>query len=61
IERMEVLREMVRGAMLCSDATLHQSEDGWLVDGDPSKAITYCAVSRAGDYGPLPSPPAFSQ
>lgn len=27
--------------------------------GDEFKAITYCAVSRAGDFGSLSSPPAF--
>ena len=48
IERMEVLREMVRGAMLCSDATLRQSEDGWLVDGDPTEGALVVVSVKAG-------------
>ena len=48
IERMAVLREMVRGAMLCSDATLRQSEDGWLVDGDPTEGALVVVSVKAG-------------
>ena len=48
IERREVLCEMVRGAMLCSDATLHQSEDGWLVDGDPTEGALVVVSVKAG-------------
>ena len=48
IERREVLCEMVRGAMLCSDATLRQSEDGWLVDGDPTEGALVVVSVKAG-------------
>ncbi len=42
------LREMLRGAMLCSDAVLRQGEDGWLVDGDPTEGALVVVGVKAG-------------
>jgi magnesium-transporting ATPase (P-type) len=42
IKQVDSLRQMLRGAMLCSDAVLRQSGDEWLVDGEPDGGCAGC-------------------
>src|SRR5512132_2565311 len=48
IERTDSQREMLRGAMLCSDAVLRHSGDGWRVDGDPTEGALVVVGIKAG-------------
>jgi magnesium-transporting ATPase (P-type) len=48
VTQMESLREVLRGAMLCSDAVLRQSGDEWQVDGDPTEGALVVAGIKAG-------------
>jgi magnesium-transporting ATPase (P-type) len=48
IERLAPLREMTRGALLCSDARLVQQEDQWTVEGDPSEGALLAVAVKAG-------------
>jgi magnesium-transporting ATPase (P-type) len=47
-EQVEPLRDMVRGAMLCSDATLRQRDDEWHVEGDPTEGALLAVGMKAG-------------
>jgi magnesium-transporting ATPase (P-type) len=48
VERIDSVRELVRGAMLCSDARLRRSDGEWLVDGDPTEGALVAAGIKAG-------------
>src|SRR5512144_590783 len=48
IERTDWLREMLRGAMLCSDAVLRRGDDEWRVDGDPTEGALVVVGIKAG-------------
>ena len=49
VEQLDSLRQMLRGAMLCSDAVLRQSgDDEWRVDGDPTEGALVVAGIKAG-------------
>lgn len=53
------LRELVRGACLCSDAQLRQAGGGWRVEGDPMEGALVVLAHKAGieparDCAPLP-------
>ena len=48
VEQAHSLRELLRGAMLCSDAVLRQDEDGWLIDGDPTEGALVVVGVKAG-------------
>ena len=48
IERTDSQREMLRGAMLCSDAVLRHSGDEWRVDGDPTEGALVVVGIKAG-------------
>ncbi len=44
-----LLRDMTRGALLCSDATLHHdAEDGWHINGDPTEGALVVVALKAG-------------
>jgi len=43
-----LLAEMARGALLCSDARLHQTDEGWTVDGDPTEGALVSLAMKAG-------------
>lgn len=47
-EQMQPLREMVRGAMLCSDASLRHCDGEWLVEGDPTEGALVAVGVKAG-------------
>jgi magnesium-transporting ATPase (P-type) len=50
VEHMPLLREMTRGALLCSDARLRPAEDGeWQVEGDPTEGALIAMAMKAGD------------
>jgi magnesium-transporting ATPase (P-type) len=42
------LGELVRAALLCNDATLRQTEAGWIVDGDPMEGALVSLAGKAG-------------
>ena len=42
------LLELVRAAVLCNDAQLHQAEDGWRVAGDPMEGALLTLAWKAG-------------
>jgi magnesium-transporting ATPase (P-type) len=42
------LQALTLGALLCSDATVHQAGDGWRVDGDPMEAAFSVVGAKAG-------------
>jgi len=42
------LRAMMRGALLCSDASLRREDGDWLIDGDPTEGALVCAAAKAG-------------
>jgi magnesium-transporting ATPase (P-type) len=46
--QMGSLREMLRGAMLCSDAVLRRSGGEWRVDGDPTEGALVVVGVKAG-------------
>jgi magnesium-transporting ATPase (P-type) len=48
VTRMDLLREILRGAMLCSDAVLRRSGDEWRVDGDPTEGALIAVSTKAG-------------
>ena len=48
VERTDSQREMLRGAMLCSDAVLRRSGDEWRVDGDPTEGALVVVGIKAG-------------
>jgi magnesium-transporting ATPase (P-type) len=48
VTRMDLLREILRGAMLCSDAVLRRSGDEWRVDGDPTEGALIAVSIKAG-------------
>ncbi|MEX2035583.1 MAG: HAD-IC family P-type ATPase [Xanthobacteraceae bacterium] len=43
-----VLGEFTRAALLCNDATLRQTESGWIVDGDPMEGALVSFGVKAG-------------
>ena len=43
-----LLTEMMRGAMLCSDARLREADGQWLVDGDPTEGALIVVARKAG-------------
>ena len=43
-----LLSEIARAAALCSDATLRQTEDQWVVDGDPTEGALVAVAMKAG-------------
>lgn len=44
-----LLHDMIRGALLCSDATLHHDEnEGWTFDGDPTEGALAVVAVKAG-------------
>ncbi|MBF0250637.1 MAG: cation-transporting P-type ATPase [Alphaproteobacteria bacterium] len=43
-----LLRDMVRGALLCGDATVHEVEGEWICDGDPTEGALVVAAMKAG-------------
>ncbi|MDO8900591.1 MAG: cation-transporting P-type ATPase [Phenylobacterium sp.] len=43
-----VLQELARGALLCNDARLSQTEAGWRVDGDPMEGALISLGRKAG-------------
>jgi magnesium-transporting ATPase (P-type) len=43
-----VLMEMVRGAVLCSDAKVRHGEGGWTVEGDPTEGALVTLALKAG-------------
>jgi magnesium-transporting ATPase (P-type) len=48
-DALPILREMLRGALLCSDAELLDAGDGdWRVNGDPTEGALVCAAVKAG-------------
>jgi potassium/sodium efflux P-type ATPase len=44
----ETLIQALRAAALCNDARLHQGEDGWRVDGDPTEGALLASARKAG-------------
>jgi magnesium-transporting ATPase (P-type) len=49
-DRVALLRELARGALLCSDARVRQDEDSglWLADGDPMEGALVALAMKAG-------------
>jgi len=52
------LMTLVRGASLCNDASLSESEEKWQVDGDPTEGALLVLARKAGlwiwmNYHPL--------
>ncbi len=47
-EEKPLLLEMARAAMLCNDASLEQSNDEWLVHGDPMEGALLVSSLKAG-------------
>ncbi|MFN3918948.1 MAG: HAD-IC family P-type ATPase [Methylohalobius sp.] len=51
LDRFPVLKELLRAAALCNDASLRQEEGSWKVDGDPMEGALLTAALKAGlDY-----------
>jgi potassium/sodium efflux P-type ATPase len=44
-----VLGEIARAGLLCNDATLRQTETGWIVDGDPMEGAFVSFAAKAGN------------
>jgi magnesium-transporting ATPase (P-type) len=42
------LAEIARGALLCNDASLRESEDGWRLEGDPTEGALITLGLKAG-------------
>jgi magnesium-transporting ATPase (P-type) len=43
-----VLRALARAGLLCNDATVRQTESGWIVDGDPMEGALVSFAIKAG-------------
>jgi magnesium-transporting ATPase (P-type) len=43
-----LLRELMLGAALCSEAGLHEADDGWVVDGSPTEGALLAVAMKAG-------------
>ncbi|WP_114376464.1 cation-translocating P-type ATPase [Elioraea thermophila] len=48
IEADASLAAFVRAGILCNDATLHEAEDGWTVNGDPTDGAFLVLAEKAG-------------
>jgi magnesium-transporting ATPase (P-type) len=48
IDHQPLLSEMTRGALLCSDASLRQVDEQWIVDGDPTEGALIVVAMKAG-------------
>lgn len=48
LDHRPLLSEMTRGALLCSDASLRQVEEQWVIDGDPTEAALVVVAMKAG-------------
>jgi len=48
LDHRPLLSEMTRGALLCSDASLRQVEEQWVVDGDPTEGALVVVAMKAG-------------
>ncbi len=48
LEHRPLLSEMTRGACLCSDASLRQVGEQWVVDGDPTEGALVVVAMKAG-------------
>jgi Ca2+-transporting ATPase len=42
------IEELLRAAVLCNDAGLHQGSTGWSINGDPTEAALLVAAAKAG-------------
>ncbi len=42
------IEELLRAAVLCNDAGLHQGSAGWSINGDPTEAALLVAAAKAG-------------
>lgn len=42
------IEELLRAAVLCNDAGLHQGAEGWTMNGDPTETALLVAASKAG-------------
>ncbi len=47
-EERPILREVIRAAVLCNDASLEQRDDEWLVHGDPMEGALLISGLKAG-------------
>ena len=47
-EHRRGLQEVLRPALLCNDARLHEAEDEWRLDGDPTEGALITAALKAG-------------
>ena len=47
-ERDAALMHIIRSAALCNEAALHQTDRGWVVDGDPLEGALLAAALKAG-------------
>jgi magnesium-transporting ATPase (P-type) len=48
LDHRPLLSEMTRGALLCSDASLRQVGEQWVVDGDPTEGALIAVAMKAG-------------
>ncbi len=48
IDHRPLLSEMTRGALLCSDASVRQVDEQWVVDGDPTEGALIVVAMKAG-------------
>lgn len=48
VEERALLKETVRAAILCNDASLEYNEDEWIVHGDPMEGALLIAALKAG-------------
>ena len=46
------LGELLRAGLLCNDAVLKQTTEGWKIEGDPTEAALLVAARKAGLEGP---------
>ena len=47
-DQFALLRETIRGALLCSDANLRQEADEWVLEGDPTEGALVALAIKAG-------------
>ena len=47
-EALPVLRELARGALLCSDASVRPVDGTWVMDGDPTEGALVTLAMKAG-------------
>ena len=47
-ERDAALMHIIRSAALCNEAALHQTDRGWVVDGDPLEGALLAVALKAG-------------